>query len=49
MKRSLWILARQPELSETVMASLIQKAKNLGFDTHALIHVQQQKMAHNPG
>ena len=45
----LWILARKPELSATVTASLVQKARNLGFDTNALIHVQQQKMAHNPG
>ena len=41
----LWILARQPKLSETVAASLTQKAKNLGFDTDALIYVQQKNMA----
>lgn len=41
----LWILARQPKLSETVMASLTEKAKNLGFDTDALIYVQQKNMA----
>ena len=41
----LWILAREPKLSETVMASLTQKAKNLGFDTDALIYVQQKEMA----
>jgi apolipoprotein D and lipocalin family protein len=37
----LWILARQPKLSETVIASLTQKAKNLGFATDALIYVQK--------
>jgi apolipoprotein D and lipocalin family protein len=42
----LWILARQPELSETVMASLRQKAKMLGFDTDALIYVQQEQKGH---
>jgi apolipoprotein D and lipocalin family protein len=41
----LWILARQPKLSETVMVFLTQKAKNLGFDTDALIYVQQKDMA----
>ena len=40
----LWILAREPKLSETVVASLTQKAKKLGFDTDALISVQQEKM-----
>jgi apolipoprotein D and lipocalin family protein len=40
----LWILARQPRLPETVMASLTQKAKNLGFDTDALIYVPQRDM-----
>jgi len=44
-KRSyLWILAREPKLAETVKASLIQKAKKLGFDTDALIYVQQKNM-----
>jgi apolipoprotein D and lipocalin family protein len=37
----LWILAKQPKLPEAVMASLTQKAKDLGFDTAALIYVQQ--------
>jgi apolipoprotein D and lipocalin family protein len=40
-RSSLWIMARQPELSEQVIASLKQKAKTLGFDTNALISVQQ--------
>ena len=41
----LWILARQPELSQDVMDSLTQKANYLGFDTDALIYVQHKKMA----
>jgi apolipoprotein D and lipocalin family protein len=41
----LWILARQPELPEKVMASLTRQAKDLGFDTDALIYVQQKNMA----
>ena len=47
----LWIMARQPELSVTVMDSLMQKAKTLGFDTDALIFVQQKNSAgkHDPG
>ena len=38
----LWILARQPVLPEPVLASLIKKAKDLGFDTEALIYVPQE-------
>jgi apolipoprotein D and lipocalin family protein len=45
----LWILARQPELPATVMASLIHKAKNLGFDTEALILVPQTGVASQAG
>jgi len=45
----LWILARHPELSETVTDSLIQKAKTLGFDTDALIFVQQDSMNRGSG
>jgi apolipoprotein D and lipocalin family protein len=37
----LWILARQPELPKTVLASLIERAKELDFDTDALIFVQK--------
>jgi apolipoprotein D and lipocalin family protein len=44
----LWILARQPELSETVTAYLVQKAKSLGFDTNALIYVKQQQIGPQP-
>lgn len=38
----LWILAREPELPEAVLASLTQKAQSLGFDTGALIYVRQE-------
>jgi apolipoprotein D and lipocalin family protein len=41
----LWILAREPELPERVMNSITQKAKDLGFDTDALIYVQHKDMA----
>lgn len=38
----LWILARQPELPDTVTESLVRQAKKLGFDTSALLFVQQK-------
>lgn len=41
----LWILARQPVLAEAVKESLVQKAKSLGFNTDALIYVQQDQPA----
>jgi apolipoprotein D and lipocalin family protein len=40
----LWILARTPQLPEAVTTRLIQKAKDLGFDTDALILVKQQAL-----
>ncbi len=36
----LWILARQPQIPDTVKNRLIAKAQSLGFDTHQLIFVQ---------
>jgi apolipoprotein D and lipocalin family protein len=39
----LWILAREPQLSKAVMASLTQKAKALGFDIDALIYVEHEQ------
>jgi apolipoprotein D and lipocalin family protein len=36
----LWILARQPTLDEQVLAELIEKAQQAGFDTSALIFVE---------
>jgi apolipoprotein D and lipocalin family protein len=44
-KSYLWILARQSKLSETVIASLTQKAKDLGFDAGALIYVEHKHTA----
>jgi len=38
----LWILARQPQLSAAALADLTARARALGFDTNALIYVQQQ-------
>ncbi|HYA85743.1 MAG TPA: lipocalin family protein [Nitrospirota bacterium] len=35
----LWLLSRQPKLSGPVVASLVQLAKNLGFETERLIYV----------
>jgi len=37
----LWILARQPELAESVKKGLLEKAKGLGFATDDLIWVKQ--------
>jgi apolipoprotein D and lipocalin family protein len=37
----LWILARQPKLPDPVLDALTQKANGLGFDTNALLYVQQ--------
>jgi len=37
----LWILARQPDLEQSVKQELIRKAKALGFETEQLIHVKQ--------
>lgn len=38
----LWILARQPELSDEVRTYLIEKATSLGYATDALIWVEHQ-------
>ena len=38
----LWILARQPELSDEVRTHLIEKATSLGYATDALIWVEHQ-------
>ncbi len=37
----LWLLARTPEVSDDVMAAFIDRASALGFDTGALILVNQ--------
>lgn len=36
-----WILARQPELEDDVLQSLLTKARDAGFDTEKLIFVNQ--------
>lgn len=35
----LWILARDPVLSDITYQMLVEKAKQLGFDTSALIQI----------
>ncbi len=39
-KSYLWILARNPEISQELKDMLIDKAKNLGFETSKLIFVE---------
>jgi apolipoprotein D and lipocalin family protein len=38
-KSYLWILAREPHIEESLKVELINKAKDLGFETDKLIHV----------
>jgi len=38
-KSYLWILARDPHIEESLKVELINKAKDLGFETDKLIHV----------
>jgi apolipoprotein D and lipocalin family protein len=45
----LWILARRPDVPEAVVASLVQKARSLGFATEALLFVEQDPQALPPG
>ena len=40
-KSYLWILAREPHMKESLKFELINKAKDLGFETDKLIHVTQ--------
>jgi apolipoprotein D and lipocalin family protein len=40
-KNYLWILAREPQIEESIKIELIKKAKALGFDTDKLIFVKQ--------
>lgn len=44
----LWILARQPEITPTVMADLTAKAKAMGFDIAALIYAQPPSTGGGP-
>jgi len=39
----LWVLARQPSLDQQTLQTLVAKAKAYGFDTSALIYVNQAK------
>jgi len=41
----LWILARTPQLPQYTLAALIARAKELGFDTDALILVNNDQLA----
>jgi apolipoprotein D and lipocalin family protein len=41
----LWILARSPGLSDTVVQSLVEKARNLEFPVDELIYVAHDKLA----
>jgi apolipoprotein D and lipocalin family protein len=38
----LWILAREPKISESLRDELVQRAAALGFDTNALIFVEHE-------
>ena len=40
----LWILAREPQLDEETLASLVGRAAELGFDTGALIYVDHSEL-----
>lgn len=39
--RYLWILSRKPQLSEEIIASLIENAKERGYNTEDIIMVHQ--------
>jgi apolipoprotein D and lipocalin family protein len=39
----LWILSRNPVMDETLLKDLVQKCKDLGFDTEKIIYVEQGK------
>ena len=39
-KSYLWILSRSPKINKNIKSILIQKAKELGFDTSKLIYVE---------
>jgi len=42
-RKYLWILARKPDMEDSVKSELIKKAKALGFQTEKLIFVQHQQ------
>jgi lipocalin len=39
----LWILCRQPKLDKGILDALVDKARNLGFDTGKLYYTPQEK------
>jgi apolipoprotein D and lipocalin family protein len=39
----LWILSREKKLDQEVLAELVAKAKQWGFDTEELIYVDQSR------
>jgi apolipoprotein D and lipocalin family protein len=41
----LWVLARSPNLSETIVQSLVEKARNLDFPVEELIYVSHDALA----
>jgi apolipoprotein D and lipocalin family protein len=43
-KKYLWILARSPEMEETIYRRLVERAKNLGFPTDELIRVSHAEV-----
>lgn len=40
----LWILARQPQLPDSTLHNLLQKAREAGFDTSELVWVEHAKL-----
>jgi apolipoprotein D and lipocalin family protein len=40
-RRYLWILSRRPEMDEATYASLVDRARGLGFDTSRLLRTRQ--------
>lgn len=42
-EKYLWILAREPELNQDIMSSLLERARELGYSTENLIYVSHEK------
>jgi len=45
-RKYLWILARSPEIDETLLGQILAKARNQGYDTAALIRTKQTTRMH---
>jgi apolipoprotein D and lipocalin family protein len=43
-RNSLWFLSRNPHVTDKTMERFIKKARELGFDTDKLIHVEQKNV-----